>query len=134
MSTVRKIHSQDLIAVLNRSEIHRHVSLRATMRLNVGVIGAKQLLRAVDGCLLDYIGPFTPAVIPLAGITFGVFVCENGAGSFQNCFTDEVFRSDEFESIRLPCNFVVNGIGNYWIYFGEWGVMRVGHWCMGSFR
>src|SRR5688500_18302419 len=77
VASVGQTHTENLIAILNRREIDRHVRLRATVRLHVRVIRAKQLLRAIDRRLLDDIGPLTTAVITLPGITFGVLVCEN---------------------------------------------------------
>ena len=77
MAAVREIHSQNLIAILNRREIDRHVCLRAAVRLHVGVIGAEQFLRAIDRRLLDDVGPFAAAVVTLARIAFGVLVRED---------------------------------------------------------
>ena len=74
MPTMREIHSEDLIAILNRRQINRHVCLRAAVWLHVGVIGAKQLLRAIDRCLLNDVGPFTTTVVTLSRITFSVLV------------------------------------------------------------
>src|SRR5687768_2846497 len=37
VTTVRKVHAQDLIAVLDSREVDSHVCLRAAVRLNVGV-------------------------------------------------------------------------------------------------
>jgi hypothetical protein len=67
MAAVRKIHSQNLIAILNRREIDRHVCLRAAVRLHVGVLGAEQLFRAIDRGLLDDVSPLTAAVVTLPG-------------------------------------------------------------------
>ncbi len=66
MAAVREIHSQNLIAILDRSEIDRHIRLRAAVWLHVRVIGAKQLLRAIDRRLLDDVGPLAAAVITFA--------------------------------------------------------------------
>ena len=41
VAAVRKVHSQNLIAILDRGEIDRHVCLRAAVRLNVGMLGAE---------------------------------------------------------------------------------------------
>ena len=77
VAAVRKIHSQNLIAILDRREINRHVCLRAAVWLHVRVIGAKQFFRTIDRGLLDDVGPFTTAVVTFAGITFGVLVREH---------------------------------------------------------
>ena len=77
MAAVRKVHTQNLIAILNRGEIDRHVCLGAAVRLNVGVIGAKDLFRAIDCRLFDDVGPLAAAVVTLLRITFRVLVRED---------------------------------------------------------
>ena len=94
MPAVRKVHAQDRVAVLDRREIDGHVRLRAAVRLDVGMIGAEQFLRSIDCGLLDYVGPFTAAVVALAGIPFRVLVGKYGAHRFQHCFADKVFAGD----------------------------------------
>src|SRR5215208_4784061 len=90
MAAVRKVHSQDLIAILDRREIDRHICLSATVRLNVGVLGAKQLFRTIDSGLLDDVSPFTPTVITFTRIAFGVLVCEHRSCGFEYGFTNEI--------------------------------------------
>src|SRR5215213_9072929 len=90
MAAVRKVHSQDLIAILDRREIDRHICLRATVRLKVSVVGAKQLFRAIDSGLLNDVSPFTPAVITFTRIAFGVLVCEHRSRGFEYGFTNEI--------------------------------------------
>jgi hypothetical protein len=41
VATVRKIHPEDLISVLDCSQINRHVRLRTAVRLHVRVIGTE---------------------------------------------------------------------------------------------
>src|SRR6185503_4790252 len=100
-------------------EINRHVCLRATVRLHVRVIGAKQLFRAIDRSLLDNVSPFTTAVITLARITLGVLVCEHRTRSLKHGLTDKVFRSNELEPISLACYFIVDSARDNRIDFGE---------------
>ena len=119
MPAVGKVHPENLIAVLNRGEIHRHVRLCAAVRLHIRVIGAKQFFRAIDRGLLDNVGPFTAAIVALTRIAFGVFVSKDRARSFKYGFTDKVFRSDKFKPVRLPRDFVIDRIGDQWIGFGE---------------
>src|SRR6185369_4621596 len=95
MTAVRQVHSEYLIAILDRSKIHRHIRLRATVRLHICMIRAEQLLCAIDRGLLDDVGPLTPAVITLTRITLSVFVCEYRSGSFKHRLTDKIFRGDQ---------------------------------------
>ena len=49
VSAMREVHPKHRVARLQQRQIHRHVRLCARVRLHVGVLGAKQLLRARDG-------------------------------------------------------------------------------------
>ena len=90
MAAVRKIHPEDLIAVLNRREIHGHVRLRAAVWLHVRVIGPEQFLRAIDRGLLDHISPFTAAVVTFTGIAFGILVSEDRTHGFEHSFANKI--------------------------------------------
>ena len=76
VAAVRQAHAEDRVAGLQRREEHRLVGLRARMRLHVGVVGAEELLRAVDRELLGDVDELAAAVVALAGVAFGVLVGE----------------------------------------------------------
>src|SRR5262245_3486674 len=118
MATVREVHSQNLLAILDCGQIHRHVCLCATVWLYVCVICTKQLFRAVDRCLLNNVGPLTTPVVTLSRITVGVLVRKDRTRSFEHRFTDKILRSDEFQSVGLASYFVVDSAGDDWIHFG----------------
>jgi hypothetical protein len=124
---VRKIHSENLVTVLNRREVDGHVCLRAAVRLHVRVIGAKQLLRAIDRGLFDNVGPLATTVVALARITLGVLVREHRPGSLQHRFADEIFRRDQFETIRLACDFVIDRARDHRINLRQRRISRVIH-------
>src|SRR5215217_8212594 len=119
MTAVRQVHSQYLITILDRGKINRHVRLRAAVRLHVRMIGAKQLLRAIDRGLLDDVGPLTPAVITFARITFSVLVGEHRSRGFEHGLTNKVLGGDELKPVSLAGYFVVDGAGNHRIDFGK---------------
>ena len=62
VAAVGEVHGEHLVAGLEHGEIDGHVGLAAGVRLDVGVLGAEELLRAVDGELLDDVHVFTTAV------------------------------------------------------------------------
>ena len=101
--------------------------MRAAVRLHVRVIGAEQFFRAIDGGLLDDIAPFTAAVVTLAGIALGVLVREHRARRFEHSFADKVFAGDQLKAVSLARDFVVNGVSDQGIDFGERGVEFVIH-------
>ncbi len=51
------------------------------MRLHIGVLCPKDLLRPVDRQILNHICELAAAIITLGWITFGVFVRKNGSRS-----------------------------------------------------
>ncbi len=93
------------------------------MRLNVGMLGAEELLGAIASQVLDDVNEFAAAVIALAGITFRVFIREDAAGGLQNRFRSEVFAGDQFEAAVLALDFVLDGFVNVGIDGGK----RAGH-------
>ena len=76
VAAVRQGHAEDRVAGLERREVDRLVGLRAGVRLHVGVLGAEELLRALDRERLDDVDELAAAVVALAGIAFGVLVGE----------------------------------------------------------
>ena len=72
VTTVGEVHSEDRVAVIQRSHQHRHVRLCSGVRLNVGMFGAKDLLRAIDRGLLDDVCKLTSTVIALTRISFRI--------------------------------------------------------------
>jgi hypothetical protein len=71
---MRQRHAEDGVARLQQGQVHGLVGLRARMRLHVGVVGAEQLLAAVDGQLLGHVHVLAAAVVALARIALGVLV------------------------------------------------------------
>ena len=98
---MRQIHAQHRVARLERSHVNGNVCLRARMRLYVDVLGVEELFRAVDSQLLGAIYEFTSAVIALARIALGVFVCEYRAHRFQDRFRNKILRRNQLQTRRL---------------------------------
>ena len=100
MTAVSEIHRQNLIARLQCGKINRHIGLRTGMRLNVGMFGAEELLRAIDGQLLNLVHPFATAVPAFVRIAFGVLVRENAALRLHDGGERKVFGSNQL-NMRL---------------------------------
>ena len=81
----------------------------AGVRLHVGVVGAEELLGALDGESFRDVDELATAVITLARITFGVLVGEHRALRFQHARADVVFRGDQLDVIFLALAFVLEG-------------------------
>ena len=68
VAAVGQVHAQHRVARLYGGEVHRHVGLRARVRLHVRVLGAEQLLGSGDRERLGDIHELAPAVIAPARI------------------------------------------------------------------
>ena len=62
MAAVAQVHGEHLVAGLEEGEIDGHVGAAAGVGLDVGVLGAEELLGAVDGQLLDHIHVLAAAI------------------------------------------------------------------------
>ena len=108
MTAVREVHAQHRVARLQQGEVHRHVRLRAGMRLDVGVFGPEQVLGAGDRERLGDVDELASTVVPFARIPFGVLVRHHRSGCFENGLAHEVLRRDELEAGVLPMTLVRN--------------------------
>ena len=85
---VSQAHAKHGITGRTQRQVNGSVGLRTGMRLNVGIVGAEQLLGAIDRQLLRNIDVFTPAIITFAGIALRILVGEDAALGFQDKITD----------------------------------------------
>jgi hypothetical protein len=101
VSAVVQRHREDPVAGVEDREIHRHVGLGAGVGLDVDVVGAPQLLGAVDGELLDPVGVLTAGVVALARIALGVFVGELRPLCFEHCLAGVVLAGNQGQRLVL---------------------------------
>ena len=126
VAAVREVHAEHRVARLQQREVHRHVRLRARVRLDVGVVGAEERLRAGDRGPLGHVDELAAAVVALARIAFGVLVGHHRAGGFEHGAADEVLRRDELEAAVLAVQLVADGAGDLGIGLGEGAPHRRG--------
>ena len=112
MTSVRELEREDRVARLQRRHVHGHVGLGARVRLHVCVLGAEELLRAVDGQLLDLVHDLTATVVPLPRITLGVLVRRRGADRLHDRGPREVLRGDQLDLIPLTLGLPAEEIGD----------------------
>ena len=106
VAAVRQVHAKDGVARLEEREVHRHVRLRAGVRLHVHVLGAEDLFGARDGERLGNVDELAPAVVPFARVTFRVLVGQHRAGRFEHSLADEVLGGDQLEPAVLSMHFL----------------------------
>ena len=112
-------HGEQRVAGLGQGEVGRHVGLRAGVRLDVGVLGAEELLGPVDGELLDLVHHLAAAVVALARVALGVLVGEGRAGGLQHRRGDEVLAGDELEPVGLAAGLLADEPGDLGVGLGE---------------
>jgi hypothetical protein len=78
------------------------------MRLHVGKLRAEELLRAVNGKLLDDIHILATAVVTLPRIAFGLFIGEHATRCLHYRRARVVFAGDHLEAVFLALDLVGN--------------------------
>jgi hypothetical protein len=82
------------------------------VRLDVDVLGAEQLLGALDREQLDLVHDLAPAVVALARVALGVLVGEQGAERFQDRRAGEVLARNQLQRVALAPVFLVDEGGD----------------------
>src|SRR5579864_9839717 len=119
VAAVRQVHAEDRVARIQYAGVGGLVGLRAGVRLHVGVFGTIELLGAFARQIFDHVHVFAAAVIPLAGVTFGVLVGEHAAGGFENRFGGEIFAGDQFQARVLAFGLLADLLENFRVHFGQ---------------
>ena len=102
MAAVVEAQREDRVAGLEHRHVDRHVRLRARVRLDVRVLGAEELLRAVDRELLDLVDDLAAAVVALARVALGVLVRRHRADRLEHGRPREVLGRDQLDLAALP--------------------------------
>ncbi|MOA01199.1 hypothetical protein D3C78_1205900 [compost metagenome] len=102
-------HAEDGVTGVQQGQVHGTVGLGAGVRLDVGVVGAEQLLGAVDGQLLDLVHMLATAVVALARVAFGVLVGQAAALGLHHALAGVVFRGDQLDVVFLTTFFFLDG-------------------------
>ena len=119
VTAVVEAHAEQRVARLHQREERGGVGLRTGVRLDVGEVGAEELLRTIDRELLGDIDVFAPAVVALARIAFGVLVGEHGALRLEHARSCVVLGSDQLDVIFLADAFVLDRSREFRIEFGD---------------
>ncbi len=101
--------------MLQEREIRRQVRVGAGVRLDIGVPGAKQDLRSVDGQLFDHVDKLATPVISLARKALGILVGEYRTDSREDGFADIVLGSDQLDAFALSLLLPPDRGRNFWI-------------------
>ena len=83
------------------------------------MLGAEQLLGAVDRELLGDVDLLAAAVVAAAGVALGVLVGEHRAGGVEHRLRDEVLGRDHLERLLLALELAVEHPGDLGVDLGE---------------
>jgi hypothetical protein len=119
VSAVRQGKAQNLVAGGDHGGECCGVGLRTGVRLDVGVLGAEQVLHPVDGQLLGDVDVFAASVVAAARVALSVLVGQDGALGFHHCARCEVFGSDHLQGAALAAEFLVQYCGDLGIEFSQ---------------
>jgi hypothetical protein len=123
--SVRQVHPQNGVAGFEHREVDRLVRLAPRMRLHVGMLGAEQLLRAIDRQALNHVRVFAPAVVAFSGVPFSVLVGEDGSRRLEHGVADEILGGDQLESSGLARGLVADGLRHRGVGLAQRPVHRV---------
>jgi hypothetical protein len=119
MTAMIEIHGQYFPSLGDEREIYGLIGLRTGMGLQIGMFRSKEFLGPLSSERFDFIHYLATAIVPIAGITFGVFVGQTGAGGFHHRLTGKVLRSDQLQVALLSFIFFPNQPLNLWIGFRQ---------------
>lgn len=126
VAAVVQIEREDLVAGIEYGVVDRLVRLRSGVRLDVDVVGAPQLFRAIDRERLDLVGVLAAGVVALARIPLRVLVREDAPLRLQYRLTDVVLAGDHRERLLLPVSLPGQRVGDLGIDLPDVLVVHVG--------
>jgi hypothetical protein len=89
------------------------------VRLHVGIVGAEQLLGALDGQALGDVDVLAAAVVALGRIALGVLVGQHRALRLHHARARVVLGGDQLDVLLLPTLLVANGLSEFVVVAGD---------------
>ena len=78
-----QLHAQDLLSQFHVCKIDRHVRLGTRVGLDICMLCPEELLEPVAGQILGHVVELASAIVPLAGIAFGIFIGHDRSHCFE---------------------------------------------------
>ena len=125
VAAVGQREAHDRVARLQQRVVDGRVRLRARVRLHVGVLGAEQLLGAVDRQLLDDVDVLAAAVVAAPRVALGVLVGQHAALALEDRLGNEVLRGDHLQRALLAIQLEAQRVGDLGIDVRERTVEEV---------
>ena len=113
VAAVGKVHAHYRVAGLKHGKEHGQVCAGARMGLNVAIFTAEELLQSVAREIFGYVDKLTAAVVAVAGVAFGIFICQVTARRGKHRGRDKIFAGDELYIALLARKFKLQRLGNF---------------------
>ena len=98
VAAVRQAHREDGLAGLEEGTVDRLVSAGSTVRLDIGVIGAEEILAALDREILGLVNLGAAAVVAAAGIALGILIGQGRAERREHAWAGEILAGDQLQA------------------------------------
>jgi hypothetical protein len=118
-------HGQHCVPGLEAAEVHGHVRLRACVWLHVRVLGAEELLRPVDGQLLDLVHDLAAAVVTAPGVALRVLVRRHTPHCLEDARPGEVLGGDQLDLTALALELALDEGSGVGIDLGQPGPLEL---------
>ena len=105
MPARREIETHEHVAGLHEGHEHALIGLAAGIGLHIGEPAVEQSASALDREILGDVDELAAAVVPLARISFRVFVGHDRALRLEHRPRDDVLRGDELDRVALAAEF-----------------------------
>ncbi len=117
MASACQVHSHDRIARLKHGKIYDHVGLRAGMRLDIDMLGAKKFLSALYRYGLDLVDVFATVIPSCFRITFRIFIGKDGSLRLEDRFAYKIFACDKLYIAVLAPGLAQDSIKYFLVLF-----------------
>ncbi len=105
-------HGEDGVAGAQERRVGGEDGGGPGVRLHIGVLGAEEGFRPVDGEAFGGVDDLAAAVVAGGGVALGVLVGEGRAEGFQHGGRGEVLGGDELEAGGLPGELAEQDVGD----------------------
>ena len=116
---VRQRHREEGVAGLQERAVGGQVGVGARVRLQVGVLGAEELLGARDADLLGPVDDLAAAVVAPSGIALGVLVRQRAAQRGEHGGAGEVLAGDQLQAAAQAVQLVEDDAGDVGVEGGQ---------------
>jgi hypothetical protein len=125
VAAVVEPHGEDGVPRLEAAEVHGHVRLCARVRLDIRVFGAEELLRPVDGQLLELVDDFAAPVVAAPRIALRILIRGHAPHGLEDTRPREVLGGDQLDLTALALELALDEGSGVGIDLGQPGPLEL---------